>query len=68
MKHTMFNVGSNNWSLKTYCITAEAQLNQLKDSGFTNIKMYDLQGKEITHLPKTNDVELHFLCTAKKPD
>jgi ubiquinone/menaquinone biosynthesis C-methylase UbiE len=68
LNHTMFIIGADNWGLKTYCITPEAQVMQLKDSGFENIRTYDLQGEEITGLPNTTDVELHYLCTIKKRD
>jgi ubiquinone/menaquinone biosynthesis C-methylase UbiE len=64
--HTMFNVGAGKWSLTTYCITPKAQVNQLKDAGFKNIRIYDLQGKE-THASNATDVELYFLCNINKP-
>ena len=68
LNHTMFITGADNWGLKTYCITPEAQVAQLKDSGFENIRTYDLQGKEITGLPNTTDIELYYLCTVGKRD
>jgi ubiquinone/menaquinone biosynthesis C-methylase UbiE len=68
LNHTMFIIGADDWGLKTYCITPEAQVIQLKDSGFENIRTYDLQGKEITGLPNTTDVELYYLCTIRKHD
>jgi ubiquinone/menaquinone biosynthesis C-methylase UbiE len=68
LNHTMFIIGADDWGLKTYCITPEAQVMQLKDSGFENIRAYDLQGKEITSLPNTTDVELYYLCTVRKHD
>jgi ubiquinone/menaquinone biosynthesis C-methylase UbiE len=68
LEHTMFITGADDWGLKTYCITPKAQINQLKDAGFNNIQMYDVQGKRITRLPKTTNAALYFLCTAKKRD
>ena len=62
LQHTMFNVGGDNWSLKTYCVTPEAQLTQLKNAGFTNTRIFDMQGKETPHLYNKTDVELYFLC------
>ena len=63
--HAMFIIGGDNWSLKTYCITPPAQINQLKHAGFNNIHIYDLQGKE-THASNATDVELYFLCNGNK--
>jgi len=65
--HTMFIAGADNWGLRTYCITPEAQVQQLKDTGFENIKIYDLQGKEIINPKKTNDIWLYYLCNVRKP-
>jgi ubiquinone/menaquinone biosynthesis C-methylase UbiE len=66
LEHTMFNVGGDNWSIKTYCITPKAQINQLKEAGFNNIHIYDLQGQE-THATNITDVELYFLCNINEP-
>jgi ubiquinone/menaquinone biosynthesis C-methylase UbiE len=68
LEHTMFITGADEWGLKTYCITPKAQINQLKNVGFNNIQMYDLQGKRITRLPITTNVALYFLCTAERRD
>jgi ubiquinone/menaquinone biosynthesis C-methylase UbiE len=68
LDHTMFIIGADDWGLKTYCIAPEAQVTQLKDSGFENIRTYDLQGKEITGSPNTTDIELHYFCTVGKSD
>ncbi len=65
LKHTMHNIGGDFWSLKTYCVTASEQLSQLKDSGFIDVKIYDLKGRETTQAQNTTDIELHFL--ARKP-
>jgi len=68
LNHTMFIIGADDWGLKTYCITPEAQIKQLTDSGFENIRTYDLQGEEITGLPNTTDGELYYLCNVGKRD
>ncbi len=65
LKHAMYNIGGDFWSLKTYCVTASEQLSQLGDSGFVDVKIYDLNGRELTHAQNTTDIELHFL--ARKP-
>jgi ubiquinone/menaquinone biosynthesis C-methylase UbiE len=65
LEHTTLIVGANNWSLKTYCITPKAQINQLKHAGFKNIHIYDLQGKE-TYASNAADVELYFLCNCNE--
>jgi ubiquinone/menaquinone biosynthesis C-methylase UbiE len=62
LKHTMYNIGGDFWSLTTYCITGSEQLSQLKDSGFVEVKIFDSKGEEITHLPNASDVELYFLA------
>ena len=64
--HTMFIVGADNWGLKTYCITPEAQIRQLRDIGFENIRIYDLQGKEIVNPQKTVDLWYYYLCNVSK--
>jgi ubiquinone/menaquinone biosynthesis C-methylase UbiE len=67
LEHTMFIIGPlGSWNLRTYCITTEAQLRQLKDLGFENLRAYDLHGKEIKQPTNTTDVELYFLCNVKK--
>jgi ubiquinone/menaquinone biosynthesis C-methylase UbiE len=66
VRHSMFVVGGHLWSLKTYCITLQAQINQLGDCGFYDIKAYDLQGNELSASINTTDIELYFLCKAKK--
>jgi ubiquinone/menaquinone biosynthesis C-methylase UbiE len=63
--HTMFIVGADNWGLKTYCITPEAKIRQLRDIGFENIRIYDLQGKEIINLKKTVDSWYYYLCNVR---
>lgn len=48
-----------------YYIKPEAQIRQLESSGFKNVKVYSLQGKEITdksELRATKDFWLHYLC------
>jgi len=64
--HTMFKIGGNDWGLKTYCITPEAQVSQLKDAGFDHIQIYDLQGKEIATVTNTADIELYYLSKVAK--
>jgi ubiquinone/menaquinone biosynthesis C-methylase UbiE len=66
LKHTMFIVGDDDWGLRTYCISAEAQVNQLKELGFENIRIYDLQGNEMSHLTNTTDRWLWYLCNVNK--
>jgi ubiquinone/menaquinone biosynthesis C-methylase UbiE len=68
VKHTMFNFGGHKWSLKTYCIEPEAQCAQLKKAGFDDVRIFDLQGKEIRHLPNTTSIELYYLCNTVKSD
>jgi ubiquinone/menaquinone biosynthesis C-methylase UbiE len=65
LKHMMYNIGGDFWSLKTYCITTSEQLRQLKDAGFIDVKIYNSKGRITTCLHNTTDIELHFL--AKKP-
>lgn len=48
-----------------YYIKPEAQIKQLENSGFKNIKVYSLQGGEITDMPElrtTADLWLYYLC------
>jgi ubiquinone/menaquinone biosynthesis C-methylase UbiE len=67
LKYTMFIIGTRgDWRTKTYCTTLDAQFRQLKDSGFENIRVYDLHGKEIQQSTDTADVELYFLCNVRK--
>jgi hypothetical protein len=37
LKHTMYNIGGDFWSLKTYCVTTSEQLWQLKNAGFIDV-------------------------------
>lgn len=66
LEHTMFIVGHHGWNLKTYCITPQAQIKQLKEIGFGNIRIYDSHGKEIADKCNITDFELHFLCETQK--
>jgi len=66
LQHTMFNVGGHDWGLKTHCITYKEQLEQLKNSGFWNIKVFDEGGNQFSNLSYMKDFELYFLCNANK--
>ena len=65
LKHAMYNIGGDNWSLKTYCITPSEQIKQLRSFDFDEIRIFDLSGKEATKLSMTEEIELYFLCRAK---
>jgi hypothetical protein len=64
----MSNIGGHEWGLKTYFIKSKAQYTQLRASGFENIRIFDLQGKEIKYFPNTTSIELYYLCNIAKPD
>ena len=68
LEHTMFNIGGHEWGFKTYFIKSKAQYTQLRESSFENIRIFDLQGKEIKYFQNTTSIELHYLCNIVKPN
>jgi len=47
---------------------ARSTIYQLKETGFENIEIFDLQGRKIRYLPNTTSIELYYLCNILKPD
>jgi ubiquinone/menaquinone biosynthesis C-methylase UbiE len=63
--HHMFNDGAHNFQLKTYYITPVEQVKQLRELGYTDIKMFGLtDGKEIKDPSKIMDHWVYFLSKA----
>jgi len=60
-QHTMVNDGALNFTMITYYITPAAQLKQLESLGFSNTKVYGLNGVEVKTIAKNNDQWLYYL-------
>jgi ubiquinone/menaquinone biosynthesis C-methylase UbiE len=64
-QYIIFHDGSHNFTLKMYYITPKAQIDQLTNLNFRNIRSYDMLGKEIKNpleLQNTMDNWIHYLC------
>ena len=64
LKHAMYNIGGDNWGLKTYCISPSEQIKQLQEANFEGARIFDSSGNEIKELLNAEDLELYFLCRA----
>ena len=62
--HILFNDGTHEFRLKTYFIAPIEQFEQLKESGFTETRIYGLDGSEIRNLTNTTETWLTYLCKA----
>jgi len=62
--HVLFNDGTHEFRLKTYFIAPYEQLEQLKEYGFDETKIYGLDGLEISDLNNTTETWLTYLCKA----
>lgn len=64
--YAVINDGTNRFSLKTYYIAPQAQIDQLMAAGFKNIRLFSIQtGTEIelTNIKETaNDLWIYYLC------
>ena len=65
-QHLMVNDGTHDFRLKTYYITPVEQLKQLVELGYSNTKMYSLDGREIKNPNRTMDCWVYFL--SKTPE
>jgi hypothetical protein len=68
-RYMIFNDGAHDFRLRTYYITPTEQIKQLTDYGFSGIKIYGLDGREITNassLQNAMDAWLYYLCTNNK--
>ena len=60
-QHTMVNDGALDFTMITYYITPPAQLRQLASLGFSNIKVYGLDGAEVDTVAENADQWLYYL-------
>lgn len=67
-RYAMIRDGAHNHRLVQYYIKPEEQVEQLKDAGFRNVRVYSLDGKEVedkSRLGTINDMLwLYYLCEA----
>ncbi len=63
---TLLKDGGHFFKLTNYYIRPQAQISQLKESGFSNIKLYSFySGKEITsEIEKVNDPWIYYSCVS----
>lgn len=68
--YSIVNDGTNRFSLLTYYINPEAQIKQLNEAGFSNIRLFAVSnGEEIKAAPSENTRNEHwiyFLCEKTK--
>ncbi len=63
--HVIINEGAHALNLRQYYIKPMAQKEQLQSIGFTDIRVFDLQGREFSEPYFTEDNWMYYLC--RKP-
>ncbi|MDP7477584.1 MAG: class I SAM-dependent methyltransferase, partial [Candidatus Peribacteraceae bacterium] len=61
--HIVINEGAHALALQQYHIKPEAQIAQLQSIGFTNIRVFDLQGQQLQDPFYTEDSWVYYLCS-----
>jgi len=65
--YAIINDGAHRFRLKTYYIKPSFQITQLHDLGFQGVRIFSLEGHEVTHnVAEAKDSWLYYLCTINK--